>query len=117
VKREDALKKKKEFRYTYRVGKSASHRFFTVIVAPRRTGETRVGISVSKKQGNSVRRNRIKRRLREAVTPYIPMMRGGINVIFVARGSVAEAPFAELGTAVQQTLERAGVIKRSEKDA
>ena len=113
MKREDALKKKKEFRYTYRVGKSASHRLFTVIVAPRRSGETRVGISVSKKQGNSVRRNRIKRRMREAVTPLIPLMRGGINVIFVAREGVIDAPFAEIGVAMQQTLERAGAIKRS----
>jgi len=113
VKREDALKKKKEFRYTYRVGKSTAHRLMVVIVAHRRSGETRVGISVSKKQGNSVRRNRIKRRLREAVTPLIPLMRGGINVIIVARDGVAEAPYAELCEALQSTLERAGAIKRS----
>lgn len=114
MKREDALKKKKEFRYTYRVGKATSHRLFAVVVAPRRSGETRVGISVSKKQGNSVRRNRIKRRMREAVTPLIPYMRAGINVIFVVRDGVAEEPFSDLCAAVQQTLERAGAIKRSQ---
>ena len=112
MKRKDALKKKKEFRYTYRVGKSTSHRLFAVIVAPRRGRDSRVGISVSKKQGNSVQRNRIKRRLREAVTPLIPKLRRGVNVIFVARDGVAEAPFSELCRALRDTLRSAGVLEK-----
>ena len=117
MKRIDSLKKKKEFRYTYRVGKSTSHRLFAVIVAPRRGRErnSRVGISVSKKQGNSVLRNRIKRRLREAVTPLIPGLRPGINVIFVARSGVAEAPFSELRRAAEETLVRAGAMEKGWK--
>ena len=111
LKREDVLKKKKEFRYTYRVGASFPGRLFVVVVAPRRRGETRIGISVSKKQGNSVERNRIKRRLREVLTPLVPQLKKGKNIIVVARRTVLEEPFGSLGRSAQRALLKAGALR------
>lgn len=116
VKRINALKRKKDFRYTYRTGKSVQHRLFSCIVARSRLEVPRVGITVSKKQGNSVIRNRIKRRIREAVTPLIPELTGNKNIILVARNGICEVPFEELQAAVRMVFERANVLKREETD-
>lgn len=115
MKREDALKKKKEFRYTYRVGKSTSNRLFTVVVAPRHKPETLVGISVSKKQGNSVERNRIKRRLREAVTPLVPELKKGNNIIVVARRACLDEPYQALCASAEKLFRRAGTFNEEKK--
>ena len=42
----------------------------------------------------------------------IPKLRRGVNVIFVARDGVAEAPFSELCRALRDTLRRAGVLEK-----
>lgn len=111
MKREDVLKKKKEFRYTYRVGASFPGRLFTVIVAPRHRAETRIGISVSKKQGNSVERNRIKRRLREVLTPFVPCLKKGKNIIVVARRAVLDEPFGSLCLSAGKAFKHSGVLR------
>ena len=114
MKREDSLKRKKEFRYTYRTGKATQHKYFSCIVARRKAGPSRIGISVNKKQGNSVTRNRIKRRLREAVTPFIPHIKEGYNIIFVARRGIPEAEFIKLTEMVRDALNQSKLLDQEE---
>ena len=110
MKRTDSLKRKKEFRYTYRVGHSVPGSFTVLVYARSRSRVTRVGFSVSKKLGNAVVRNRIKRRLREAVTPLLPGIRGGYNLIFIAHASLKDAPFASIGAQMLGQLRKAGLL-------
>lgn len=114
MKRNESLRKKKEFRYTYRVGKSAGNHLLTLVYAKSRVREPRVGFSVSKKIGNSVTRNRAKRRMREAITPLMPEIRNNTNLIFIARDSIVDAPFLEIRAAMQRTLTRADLLKKGE---
>jgi len=110
VKRADSLKRKKEFRYTYRAGKSQSNRLCALVFAHNRAGRVQVGFSVSKRIGNSVCRNRAKRRMREAVTPLIPSIASGYNVIFIAREALVEASFSEIRSAMHALLARSGLL-------
>ena len=114
VKRADSLKRKKEFRYTYRAGKSQSNRLCALVFSNNRAGSVKIGFSVSKKIGNSVCRNRVKRRMREAVTPLIPSITGGRNVIFIAREAIVEASFVEICSGMRALLSRAGLLQREE---
>ena len=68
----------------------------------------RVGFSASKKIGNSVIRNRAKRRMRAAFAPYLYRVKPGWNLIFVAKEQVLTAPFAQ----VEQSM--AHLIKKAE---
>lgn len=75
----------------------------------------RVGFSVSKKIGNSVVRNRVKRRLREALTPKIPLIKSHTKVIFIARAPVVDAPFEDIVKSMQTLLTRAKLISNGDR--
>ncbi|HWR23309.1 MAG TPA: ribonuclease P protein component [Feifaniaceae bacterium] len=123
MKRLYSLKKNRDFQFTYRVGKSVGCRLFTLVyVRDRRKpkkpknnvlqAEThvRVGFCVSKKVGNSVQRNRAKRRLREALSPYLNAISPGHNLIFIARPGVLDEPFLSLRQTMLQMLKKAELM-------
>lgn len=104
-----SLKRNKEFRYTYRAGKSLGGRSIAMVYAKSRVPKARIGFSVSKKIGNSVTRNRCKRRMREALYPLLPSIRPGCNIIFIAREPVKDEPFLAIRSQMQAMLKKAGL--------
>ena len=101
------LKKNRAFQYVYRRGQSVACRNLVMLLAPGK--ELKVGFSVSKKTGNAVTRNRIKRRLRECFRPYLGDVKPGLYVI-VARSSAAEAAFEDLKKDVRYLLKKQGAL-------
>ena len=101
------LKKNRAFQYVYHKGHSVACRNLVMLLAPGR--ELKIGFSVSKKTGNAVTRNRIKRRLRECFRPLIGDVKTGLYVI-VARPSAAEAAFDELKRDVHYLLKKQGAL-------
>ena len=109
VNRSYSLKRHKEFRYTYRVGRKNSASLFTLVYARSRNASVRIGFSVSKRVGNAVQRNRAKRRMRACITPMLPSIRGGCNLIVIAKPEVLDAPFPELQAELEALLKKSGV--------
>lgn len=103
------LQKNKAFQYVYHRGKSVACRDLVMLVAKGR--EMKVGFSVSKKVGNAVTRNLVKRRLRECFRPYLGGVKNGLYVI-VARPSAAEASFKSLQKDVRYLLRKHNVIRQ-----
>ena len=95
------LKKNKAFQYVYRKGHSAACRNLVMLAAPGRG--LKVGFSVSKKVGNAVTRNKVKRRLRECFRPLMGDVKTGLYVV-VARPAAAEAAFDTLEKDVQRDV-------------
>src|SRR5436309_1615575 len=111
------LRENQDFRRIYAKGRSHVHPLAVLYVLRRPAENTeewpgrRIGFVVSKKQGKAVARNRIKRRLREAVRLRLAELRDGpFDLIFVGRGGLKEAAWPEVQSAVQELLRRASLL-------
>ena len=98
------------FAYVYRKGEKASERDLLLWSAKSKEGLKR-GLSVSKKVGNAVTRNRVKRLLREAIRPLTDRIDDGFMYVIVAYPSIAEKDFFSVSKSVEQAFSRAGKLK------
>lgn len=103
------LKKNKEFGFAYRRGSRIPAKNFTMVVAKSRYGGPRVGFSVSKKVGNSVVRNKARRRLKEAFRLVLPNIKGNYSIVFVARPCITDVDFRELTREMERALKKARI--------
>jgi ribonuclease P protein component len=109
------LSRSADFEVVYRRGRSASSRHLVVYAFARDpssgAAEPRVGLTVSRKVGGAVERNRVKRLLREAAARVTPGLSADIDLVIVARPGLAEALAGErldwLEAEVRELAERA----------
>jgi ribonuclease P protein component len=104
------LKTQRDFRGVYGRGGRASSDWVTVVVWPRRAGEVpapRVGVSVSKEHGGAVRRNKLKRVLREAFRLERARMPQSCDVVLIPRKRPDDLPLAALRAELVRLVEKA----------
>ena len=92
----ETLRKSRQFKRVIESGSREILETITTYRLPNQTAETRIGISVSKKAGGSVERNRIKRRIREAVRKNASLLPRGEDIVIVARRSIVGAEYREI---------------------
>ena len=105
------LLKHSDFQRVYEDGRRQFTGNMTVFYLRRESREAgtgpRVGFTAGKVLGGAVERNRIKRRMREAVRRSWPACEGPVDVVFNPRKSVLTLPFAELANEVARALQLA----------
>jgi ribonuclease P protein component len=100
MKYSESLKKNDEFREIYRTGKSYANKYLIMYVRQNETDNNRIGISVSKKVGNSVIRHRITRLIRESYRLSEDSFLSGLDIIVVARVGAREKSYTEIESAL-----------------
>ena len=96
----ESLKKNRDFQYVYRNGRSYANKYLVMYVLENRYGKNRLGISVSKKVGNSVVRHHVTRLVRESYRLHENIFNSGLDIVVVARNSARDASFAEIESAL-----------------
>jgi ribonuclease P protein component len=92
--------KNKDFQNVYKKGKSHANRYLVMYVLNNETSENRLGISVSKKVGNSVVRHRITRLIKESYRLQKETFNKGYDIVVVARTSAKEKTYGEIESAL-----------------
>lgn len=110
-----AITRNNDFRRAYRRGKSYVSPLLVTYALKNRLGETRVGITTSKKVGNAVVRSRARRVLREAYRGLAPDVKPGYDLIFVARGRTAGAKSTQVQKHMERQLLAAGLLADRDK--
>lgn len=107
-----SLRKNREFQRVYQQHRSLANRYLVVYVAPRaeRTDPSRIGISVSKKVGNSVVRHRVTRLIRESYRLHQALLKPGYDIIVVARPLAKGQGFLEVEHAYLHLLQMHGIL-------
>ena len=115
MQRESRLRKTADFAAVWSEGRSRVDRLFVLKVRPNDLEVTRFGFSVSKRVGNAVVRNRVKRRLREAARAA--SVEAGFDIMIIARKGADEADFARVERSIQKLLRRARVLRQAKNGA
>ena len=96
----ESLKKNKDFYKVYNNGKSFANRYLVMYVLENHTPNNRLGISVSKKVGNSVIRHHITRLVRESYRLHEDMFDSGLDIVVIARVTAKKASYKEVESAL-----------------
>lgn len=95
----ESLKKNRDFQLVYRTGTSYANRYLVMYVRENQLERNRIGVSVSKKVGNSVVRHRLCRLVRESYRLHEKVFRRGLDIVVVARVNAKERTFREIESA------------------
>ena len=96
----DSLKKYGDFQRVYKKGRSYANKYLIMYVLKQDTQENRIGISVSKKVGNSVVRHRLTRLIRESYRLNETRFVRGLDIVVIARPGAKEKNFFDIESAL-----------------
>lgn len=104
------LRRTVDFQRLRQEGRTWAHPLLVLGAVPNGLPHNRYGIITSRRLGSAVRRNRARRRLREAVRHWHPNLKEGYDVVLIARDGVLECAYADLLQAVRALCARAGLL-------
>lgn len=95
----ESLKKNTDFQKVYKTGKSYANKYLVMYIINNGLEENRIGISVSKKVGNSVVRHRVTRLIRETDRLNHQQLKTGFDIVVIARASAKGKGYEEIRSA------------------
>ena len=100
MQRSESLKKNQDFQKVYRNGTSKGNRYLVMYVLKNQYMKNRLGISVSKKVGNSVVRHRLTRLIRESYRLNEAEFENSLDIVVVARPQAKDRTYHEIESAL-----------------
>lgn len=110
MKKTTALKLNKNFRFLYYKGGSEVSKTLVFYFKKNKSGANRLGITVSKKVGKAVTRNRVRRLIKENYRLRENSIKDGYDVVIVARTRAAESDFLKIGRDMQFLLRKCDLL-------
>ena len=119
MKKNFRVKREKDFKAIFKDGTSFANRKFVVYQLENQQNHFRVGLSVSKKLGNAVTRNQIKRRIRHILLSVREHLADNVDFVVIARKGVEGLDYAEMEKNLLHVLKLSKIYRegiRSEKE-
>ncbi len=106
-----SIKENRTFSYLYRRGKFISSDCLILYFRNNRFENNRLGVTVSKKVGKAVIRNRVRRRIKEAYREIEKSIPSSCDIVIVARSTAAEADYKKILSALKYLFKKAGLLQ------
>ncbi|MFA9463441.1 MAG: ribonuclease P protein component [Velocimicrobium sp.] len=100
MKLSESIKNNQDFQKVYSKGKSYANRYLVMYVVQNGRSENRIGISVSKKVGNSVVRHRLTRLIRESYRLNEEKFHSGWDIVVIARNTAKDKKYQDISSAL-----------------
>lgn len=113
MKKTESLKKNYEFSRVYKKGRFFAGKFIVMHTLKNKYSFNRLGITVSTKFGKSVKRNRIRRLIRENYRINEDFIREGYDIVFVARKQDSMPSYRQVGKEMKFLMTRLGMLKQN----
>lgn len=111
LKLSESIKSSSVFKQVYHGGRSYANLYLIMYVLKNGTSTNRIGISVSKKVGNSVVRHRITRLIRESYRLNEDMFNSGLDIVVIARVGAKDKGYHEINSALLHLAKMHKIIK------
>jgi len=105
------LRKNMEFKKVYKSGKNYWNRNLILYVKKSGLEESRIGVSITKKVGNAVTRNKLKRRIREIHRENLTSIKKGYDLIIIPKKNAVDLSFKELESAIRHIYKISGLLE------
>jgi ribonuclease P protein component len=106
------LRKQKDFSRVYKKGKSKGSSYVVVLYRKNGLDHTRTAFVSSKKVGNSVKRNRSRRLMKEAYRSFEDRVAKGYDIVFVARATINDHKEAEVEKCMRYALKGCDLLEK-----
>ena len=107
----ESLKSNYDFQRVYKNGKSYANKYLVMYVLENNKENNRLGISVSKKVGNSVVRHRVTRLIRESYRLHENIFNSGLDIVVIARNSASSVSYNEIESALLHLAKLHQILK------
>ena len=114
MKNSQSLKKNADFQNVYKIGKSFANKYLVMYVKENDLNVNRIGISVSKKVGNSVVRHRVKRLILESYRLHEDMFNSGLDMVIIARTTAKDKSYKDISSAVMHLGKLHGILVKGD---
>lgn len=111
MKSSESMKSNNNFKEVYHNGKSYANKYLVMYILNNNTEINRIGISVSKKVGNSVVRHRLTRLIRESYRLNEDMFNSGLDIVVVARAGARGKNYLEINSALLHLAKMHKILK------
>ena len=106
----ESIKKSREFKQVYNHRRSVANRLLVLYIRENGGKTSRLGISVSKKVGKAVERNRLKRRIKENIRKREEEIAKGYDLVVVVRIAAAGAEYNRIGQALMELITKQKIL-------
>ena len=105
------LRNNLQFQNVYKNGHSKANKYLIMYILENNSDYNRLGISVSKKVGNSVVRHRVKRLIKESYRLHEKMFNSGLDIVVIARSEASLVSYKEINSAVKHLFKLHKLMK------